>query len=63
MSDTKTITVPETAGWCAWDADECWVKIALDTPEQMDALLEQLGPRNRVRVIPEEDHFQAMRTA
>lgn len=53
--DERTITISASAGWCAWDVDECWVTVAFDTPEEMDALLSQLKPRNRVRLVPDEE--------
>jgi hypothetical protein len=50
----KTLNIPDSAGWCAWDSDECWVMVAVDSAEEMDALLAQLPPRNRVMLVDDE---------
>jgi hypothetical protein len=64
----KTINLPDSAGFCAWDADECWVMVAVDSVEEMNAVIDQLKPRHRIRLRPNpvvnrREHEQANRTA
>ena len=43
-------SLPIGAGVCAYDRDECTVTIALDTPEDVRWLVENLPHRNRVKL-------------
>ena len=49
------IELPENAGWCAWDIDECWVMVAVDTEKEVAALIDQLKPRRRIKLADDEE--------
>lgn len=46
--------VPEGAGVCAFDRDECTVTLALDTEAQVNAFISGLLPKKRVRLMDDE---------
>lgn len=46
----KSFNLPDTAGCCAWDLDECTVTVAFDSEEEMRAFRDALTSRHRVWV-------------
>ena len=43
--------LPSSAGWVAFDLDECTVTIAVDSADEVRAVRDALPSRNRVRVF------------
>ena len=50
-NDTPDVTLPSSAGCCAFDLDECTVTIALDTEAEVRSLVSSLRSRRRARLV------------
>lgn len=50
-TDTRRRALPDSAGICAFDLDECTVTIALDNEDEVRALRKALPGKNRVRLV------------
>lgn len=55
-TDTRRRALPDSAGICAFDLDECTVTIALDNEDEVRALRKALPGKNRVPVTEPRDY-------